>query len=104
MKVRLIMSVSTDTDGNKYIIKLEGCFNFAIENEFCLAYKGVETNKVFVLDFSAVESIDSTTLGMLLLLRDYAGGDKSNIELSMCSPDIKNILEISNFQKLFTIT
>lgn len=98
------MSVSTQTDGNKHIIKLKGRFDFAIKDDFCSAYEGIETNKVFVLDFSAVESIDSSALGMLLLLRDYAGEEESNIELTMCSPDIKNILEISNFQKLFTIT
>jgi anti-anti-sigma regulatory factor len=40
---------------------------------------------------------------MLLLLRDFAGGDSANIEFVNCRPEVKNIFEISNFQKLFTI-
>jgi HptB-dependent secretion and biofilm anti anti-sigma factor len=41
---------------------------------------------------------------MLLLLRDYAGGDSANIDIMHCRNEIKNILEISNFQKLFKIS
>jgi hypothetical protein len=40
----------------------------------------------------------------LLLSTDYAGGDKAKIEIVNCGPEIKNILEISNFQKLFKIS
>ena len=40
---------------------------------------------------------------MLLLLRDFAGGDKANIEITNCSADVKKILTISNFEQLFTI-
>ena len=99
----LIMSVSTETIGHKYIVKLDGRFDFSIENDFRKAYEGVKPNHTFILDFSAVESIDSAALGMLLLLRDYAGGDSAKVELVSCCLEIKNILEISNFQKLFTI-
>nr|NIQ11660.1 anti-anti-sigma factor [Gammaproteobacteria bacterium] len=42
-------------------------------------------------------------LGMLLLLRDHAGGDNSSIEIVNCNPDVKKILTISNFEQLFTI-
>ena len=42
-------------------------------------------------------------LGMLLLLRDHAGGDGSNIRIINCNPDVKKILAISNFEQLFNI-
>jgi HptB-dependent secretion and biofilm anti anti-sigma factor len=42
-------------------------------------------------------------LGMLLLLRDHAGGERSNIEIVNCSQDVKKILLISNFEQLFVI-
>jgi hypothetical protein len=40
---------------------------------------------------------------MLLLLRDYAGGEQSNIQIVNCAPDVKKILLISNFEQLFDI-
>ena len=98
------MSISTSTEGNKHIIKIQGRFDFALQSDFRKAYEQVANSSQFVLDFSTAEYMDSSALGMLLLLRDYAGGDSSNIELTRCRPEIKNIFEISNFQKLFTIS
>ena len=47
--------------------------------------------------------LDSSALGMLLLLRDHAGGDQAEVEIVNCSPDVKKILTISNFDQLFKI-
>ena len=47
--------------------------------------------------------LDSSALGMLLLLRDHAGGDTANIKIVNCNPDVKKILTISNFEQLFSI-
>ena len=97
------MSISTSTDGKKQIIKIEGRFDFSVQGEFRSAYEHSASNSHFVIDFSKVDYMDSSALGMLLLLRDYAGGNNANVELINCSSDISNILEISNFHKLFTI-
>ena len=40
---------------------------------------------------------------MLLLLRDYAGGDSAQILIVNCNPDVRKILSISNFEQLFKI-
>jgi hypothetical protein len=40
---------------------------------------------------------------MLLLLRDYAGGDRADIRLINCNADVRKILAISNFEQLFSI-
>jgi anti-anti-sigma regulatory factor len=47
--------------------------------------------------------LDRSALGMLLLLRDHAGGDTANIKIMNCNPDVKKILTISNFEQLFSI-
>ncbi|MEB0155953.1 STAS domain-containing protein, partial [Pseudomonas sp. CCC3.2] len=47
--------------------------------------------------------LDSSALGMLLLLRDHAGGENSKISLINCNKDVGTILTISNFSKLFKI-
>ena len=43
-------------------------------------------------------------LGMLLLLRDHAGGDEAEIQVVNSSSDVRKTFEISNFDKLFDIT
>ncbi|MFW5451291.1 MAG: STAS domain-containing protein [Methylophagaceae bacterium] len=98
------MKISTKTNGNKHIIKIHGRFDFNVQNEFRKAYEQAEKSSFFVIDFMAADYMDSSALGMLLLLRDYAGGDKARMELINCKAEISNILEISNFQKLFRIS
>jgi anti-anti-sigma factor len=55
------------------------------------------------VDLRDATYLDSSALGMLLLLRDHAGGDGSNIHIINCNPDVKKILAISNFEQLFDI-
>ncbi|NQZ53484.1 MAG: STAS domain-containing protein [Piscirickettsiaceae bacterium] len=98
------MNISTETDGNKYIIKIHGRFDFNVQSEFREAYEVAEKNSLFIIDFLAADYMDSSALGMLLLLRDYAGGESALMELINCKAEISNILEISNFQKLFKIS
>ena len=47
--------------------------------------------------------MDSSALGMLLLLREFAGGDDADIQLVSPNAEIRNVLDIANFGKLFTI-
>jgi len=98
------MSISTSSEGSKQIISIKGRFDFSVQADFRQAYEEVPSSHAFVLNFALADYMDSSALGMLLLLRDYAGGDSANVELTNCRAEIKNILEISNFQKLFKIS
>jgi anti-anti-sigma factor len=98
------MSITTSTEGNKQVINIQGRFDFSVQAEFRKAYEQVENASSFILNFASADYMDSSALGMLLLLRDYAGGDTAKIELINCRSEIRNILEISNFQKLFKIS
>ncbi|MFW5426377.1 MAG: STAS domain-containing protein [Methylophagaceae bacterium] len=98
------MSVSTSTENNKHTIKVNGRFDFSVQSDFRKAYEEAPSNSSFIMDFSSTDYMDSSALGMLLLLRDYAGGDNAKVELVRCGTEIKNILEISNFQKLFAVS
>lgn len=98
------MSVTTSTTNNQHTIKINGRFDFSVQSDFRKAYEEVPGNSSFIMDFSATDYMDSSALGMLLLLRDYAGGDSAKVELTRCGTEIKNILEISNFQKLFAVS
>lgn len=95
---------SESNDGRNLTIKIQGRFDFSAHQEFRDAYEKVnEEPKAYVVDMKETTYLDSSALGMLLLLRDHAGGDNSAIEIVNCNPDVKKILTISNFEQLFTI-
>ncbi|TGN41225.1 STAS domain-containing protein [Marinobacter confluentis] len=91
-------------DGHTLTIRIEGRFDFSTHQAFRNAYEQDNQEvKEFVVDLSQTTYLDSSALGMLLLLRDYAGGDGARIELKNCNNDVRRILTISNFEQLFSI-
>jgi len=92
--------------GATLTIAITGRFDFTLHKEFREAYteanKGGAVNS-YIIDLSGTDYMDSSALGMLLLLREFAGGDKGNIQIKNCNSEIKEILEISNFDRLFNI-
>ncbi len=91
-------------DGQTLIIQIEGRFDFSTHQAFRDAYEhgDPEINR-YVVDLSDTTYLDSSALGMLLLLRDFAGGDSSRISIENCNSDVRRILSISNFEQLFAI-
>lgn len=100
------MSITSQVNGDTINIKISGRFDFSCHKEFRDAYRNTPTgdgNK-FVIDMSDTEYVDSSALGMLLLLREHAGSEDGSVQLSGCRSDVKDILIISNFDKLFEIS
>ncbi|WP_166260851.1 STAS domain-containing protein [Marinobacter salicampi] len=91
-------------DGRTLTIKIDGRFDFSTHQSFRDAYEhGDQKVSDYVIDMSDTTYLDSSALGMLLLLRDYAGGDAANIRIENCNSDVRRILTISNFEQLFSI-
>jgi len=90
-------------DGQQLTILVQGRFDFAMHQDFRNAYEEVANVQRFVVDLRGTQYLDSSALGMLLLLRDHAGGEDAQVRLVNCSPDVNTILTISNFSKLFQI-
>ncbi len=94
----------TSADGSELTIEVEGRFDFSAHLDFRNAYeKASPKPKKFIVDMSRASYLDSSALGMLLLLRDFAGGDSAQISIVNCSPEVKNILTVSNFDQLFKL-
>ncbi|MGH8380231.1 STAS domain-containing protein [Pseudomonas sp.] len=89
----------------KLTIKVKGRFDFGKHQEFREAYerKPKKPDSVEV-DLKEATYLDSSALGMLLMLRDHVGGDDSDIRVVNASADVRKILAISNFDKLFDIS
>lgn len=91
-------------DGRTLTIKIEGRFDFSTHQAFRDAYEhGDQEVMDYVIDMCDATYLDSSALGMLLLLRDYAGGDAARIRIENCNNDVRRILTISNFEQLFAI-
>ena len=97
------ISSQLTNEGHDVTIRTGERFDYSAHSEFRSAYKDTPSNANYTVDMSNTSYMDSSALGMLLLLREYAGGDSSSIQISGCNAEIKKILEISNFHKLFDI-
>ena len=98
-------TISVKSDEQETVISIKGRFNFEMHSQFRTAYQqdGDDAQKKFIIDLGGTEYIDSSALGMLLLLREEAGANESNIEIINARPEIRKILETANFQRLFKI-
>lgn len=100
------MQINIDTVGNTATIHLSGRFNFDSHREFRGAYDPQLNNasvSSLEIDLSKVEYLDSSALGMLLMLRERA--QAANKKLTLCRPSssVAQILDIANFSRLFEI-
>ena len=101
------MDIQTTAYDSKATLRLKGRFQFDSHREFRSAYEPYIEDpaaRVVVVDFSGVDYLDSSALGMLLMLRDHVGGEESDIRVVNTSSDVRKILAISNFEKLFDIS
>lgn len=99
------MPLNSKVIDNQVTISISGRFDFSYYKEFRNAYRDIPKGKGYgyLIDMRKVDYIDSSVLGMLLMLRQHAGEDSSDIVLQCNQGEVKNILKISNFEKLFTI-
>lgn len=101
------MSIKSALSENGAIlnISIEGRFDASSLDEFRQAYEEVEPDKLnkYIVDLKDTVHLDSSALGMLLVLRDFAGGDEAAITIDNCSPEVKKIFAISSFEQLFVI-
>jgi len=101
------MQASISKDAGKAVVKLAGRFDFNTHREFRGAYEPLLADanvQAVVIDFSGVDYLDSSALGMLLMLRDRLGGAAKEVALTGVRGNVKQVLDIANFGKLFPIS
>ena len=98
----MAINMTVSEGGDKVTIAVTGKFDFQLYDEFRASFANTAGNGVaYVVDLSNTDYLDSSALGMLLLLREHAGGDNSNVEITQASADVRKILDVANFSKLF---
>ncbi len=97
------ISMTIADDKRSAVIKINGKFDFSQHNDFRKAYNNVVLSSgQYLVDLSGTEYLDSSALGMLLLLKEHAESQGCSVKLSGFSDDIKEILTIASFDKIFT--
>lgn len=105
-----MMTISTQERNGVFTIHLPKVFDFTKHVSFKESYNKVEKSVTeYILDFSVVEYIDSSALGMMLLLHEHASASSSlpsggRIKLKSCTNEVKAVLEIANLDALFEMS
>lgn len=99
----MAISQSTTDGGKEVTINIDGRFDFNVHQDFRSAYRDQRADAKYTIKMNGTDYIDSSALGMLLLLREHAGNDNADITISGCKDEIKKILSIANFERLFKI-
>ncbi len=101
------MAIQSNVSSDEGIltITIDGRFDATSLDDFRRSYEDVDSDLInqYHVDLKDTVHLDSSALGMLLVLRDFAGGDQANITIKNCSPEVKKIFAISSFTQLFDI-
>lgn len=98
------MIVHHDSEQDCLTLQLGERFDFSIHRDFhdaCLAPARVARS--YLIDLGEVTHMDSSALGMLLLLREHAGADRADIRIVNAGTELRGTLRVAGFDKLFVL-
>ena len=117
------MSITTEINGKgtHLVIKVSGKFDYNLQKKFKESYEypnmlDHSSNNIlnnqstdcqalvskYTIDLTNVDYLDSSALGMLLSLRTYSN-HQDCVKIVGAQESIKELLELSGFDRLFTI-
>ncbi|MBL8417619.1 MAG: STAS domain-containing protein [Dechloromonas sp.] len=100
------MHATVTKENNRALVRLSGRFDFNTHREFRNAVEPLANEAAVTqvrIDFTDVEYLDSSALGMLLMLRDRMNIAKKGLTIAGVHGNVKQVLEIANFGQLFHI-
>jgi anti-anti-sigma factor len=91
-------------DKKELAIAIEGRFDFSLHQEFREAYiNNTIAGTTFTIELSKATYMDSSALGMILLLKDHAEKIAGKLVIYKPNETVYKILEIAQFNKIMTI-
>ena len=91
-------------NGNVVTIYIPEKFDFGLHNELREIYQEEQTAKNLVLDMNKTQYMDSSALGMMLQLKEFAEKSNSKVSVVNANNNIMQIMQIAHFDKLFSIS
>lgn len=102
----MTMQIKVNVNGDTATLSMNGRFDFNSHREFRAASEealNAQGIGQIDIDMDNVEYLDSSALGMLLLMREKANNANRKLALTNCKGIVQQVLEVANFSKLFTI-
>lgn len=92
-------------EGKVVLINISGRFDYETSQAFRDAYRHLPDREgvKYRIDLSDASYMDSSALGMLLLLREHAKSHGGAVIIERPGEQIDKILKVANFEQLFTI-
>lgn len=101
------MKITSEITSGRILLKISGRFDMDTHHVFRGIYRKVfadNPQKQLVVDLADVDYVDSSALGMLLLLRQDAENQGVAISLAHCTPFVADILRTAHFDRLFDMS
>ena len=101
----MTISQSVSEDGYNVRINIKGRFDYKVSRDFRDTYRHVPGREgiAYYVDLRDVDYMDSSALGMLLLLREHAKNRGGEVIIEHPNEPVDKILKVANFEHLFTI-
>lgn len=92
-------------DGKVMHIKVTGRFDYKITRDFRRTYNEADrlNGVTYYINLNDTTYIDSSALGILLLLREFANHRGGSVIIDRPSELVSNVLKVANFDTLFAI-
>jgi anti-anti-sigma factor len=100
----MAISVQSSSETNTVKIQVSQQFDYSVHQAFRDAYRNVSVpNSCFLVDLSKATYMDSSALGMILLLKEHAEKLGGKVVISKPNESVHKILTIANFDQFVTI-
>ena len=98
------ITVSTSKTNNDIVITVSDRFDFSQYSVFHECYRHQnDAGTVFRINLRKADYMDSSALGMLLLIKEHADNIKGKVIIEKPNDTINKILEIAQFHQLMEI-
>ena len=99
------MSISCVNRGDDgFLIRVDGVFDYTLHTDFKDVINKIKEEAPLscTVDMSGVSSMDSSALGMMMLLRSELISTGQVIDIVHCQPQIYLLFKTANFDRYFT--
>jgi len=102
----MAMTIKTQVAQETGTLSLEGRFDFNVQRDFRQGYESLLHQPGVTrveLDLRGVDYIDSSALGMLLVLKEVMEKSRQQLTITNCTDPVRKVLDVANFGRLFVL-
>lgn len=102
----MALQIQTSVSGQTARIALSGRFDFTSQQQLRAGYEAPlddEGVRLVEIDLGGVAFLDSTAMGLLLLLKERATGADKELVLTNCQGAPLLVLKMAHFDRIFTM-